>query len=307
MRTGVFNEVYRQMKNNSDVYFLTGDLGFNNLEHIERDFKDRFINVGIAEQNMIGIAAGLALSGKKVYCYSIIPFLVMRPFEQIRNDLCYHNLDVTLLGAGAGMSYGILSSTHFALIDLAILRTLPNMSIFSPADELEAVLGTKYLGNHKGPAYVRIGQRIEPTVYKKTYEFKFGKGKVLARGDKNGIVIFSTGPVTSQVVEACELLKIKNGIKATHINIHSIKPLDKQLITKSCKGAKSVFTVEEHSKIGGLGGAVVEVLAGTDHLPKITIIGTEDKFIKDVGSQAYLRKIMKLDALGIYSRIKKQL
>ena len=307
MRTGVLNEVYEQMKNDENIYFIIGDLGFASVEMIQKDFPDRFINAGIAEQNMIGMAAGLALSGKKVYCYSIIPFLIMRCFEQIRNDLCYHNLNVVLLGAGAGMSYGILSSTHFALIDLAITRTLPNFSVFSPADEQEAILGTKSFKNHQGPGYIRIGQRVEPVIYPEPYNFKLGQGHVLQEGDKNGVVVFSTGPITHEVVLASSLLEKQTGQKMTIIDIHTIKPLDKKLIIERSKKAQAIFTVEEHSKIGGLGSAVAETLAGTDSLSKLTIIGTKDEFIKDVGSQQYLRKIKQLDALGILKRIRKQL
>jgi len=131
MRAAILKEVYNQMKQNKDTYFLTGDLGFHSLEEIEREFRERFINAGVAEQNMIGIAAGLALSGKKVFVYSIIPFLLMRCFEQIRDDICFHDLNITLLGIGAGLAYGVLGGTHFALEDVAILRSLPNIGIFS--------------------------------------------------------------------------------------------------------------------------------------------------------------------------------
>ena len=307
MRTGVLNEVHEQMKNDENIYFIIGDLGFASVEMIENDFPERFINAGIAEQNMIGMAAGLALSGKKVYCYSIIPFLIMRCFEQIRNDLCYHNLDVVLLGAGAGMSYGILSSTHFALIDVAITRTLPNFSIFSPADEQEAILGTRSFKDHKGPGYIRIGQRVEPVVYSEPYDFKFGQGHVLQEGDSSGVVIFSSGPITHEVVLANSLLEKELGQKATIIDIHTIKPLDRKLVLERSKGAQAIFTVEEHSQIGGLGGAIAETLAGTKDLSKLTIIGTDDEFIKEVGSQQYLRKVKRLDAPGIVTRIKEQL
>jgi transketolase len=306
MRTGILNEVYEQMKQDENIYFMIGDLGFASVEMIEEDFPGRFINAGIAEQNMIGMAAGLALSGKKVYCYSIIPFLIMRCFEQIRNDLCYHNLDVTLLGAGAGMSYGILSSTHFALIDLAITRTLPNFSVFSPADEQEAVLGTKSLKNHHGPAYIRIGQRVEPVIYPQPYDFKLGQGHVLQEGDKDGIVIFGTGPIIHEVILANNLLEDKYEQKVTIIDIHTIKPLDKELILQRSKNAQEIFTVEEHSRIGGLGSSVAETLSESSDLSKLTMIGTDDEFIKEVGSQKYLRKVKGLDAEGILKIIRKQ-
>src|SRR3989338_11081770 len=131
MRSGIIKEIHNLMRKDENIYFLTGDLGYNVIEEIQKEFPKRFINMGVAEQNMMGVAAGLALSGKKVFVYSIIPFVTMRCYEQVRNDICYHNLDITILGVGAGLSYGILSSTHFALEDIALFRPLPNMAIFS--------------------------------------------------------------------------------------------------------------------------------------------------------------------------------
>ena len=290
------------MRENKNIYFLTGDLGFNAIEEIEKDFPERFIDVGIAEQNMIGIAAGLALQGKKVYIYSIVPFVTMRCFEQIRNDICYHNLDVTILGIGAGMSYGILSSTHFALEDVAILRSLPNMNIFSPADEIEAVLGTKFMKNYHHPMYLRVGKREEPIVYDKPYDFKFGKGVVLKKGKDT--TIFASGPIISEVLGAVKTLK---NIDAGVVDIHTIKPIDKELIIKESRGKKTVFTVEEHGVIGGLGSAVSEIIS--EYLPgtRVIRIGTPDKFVKEVGSQAYLRKIYGIDEEGLIATIKSKI
>lgn len=300
MRTAILKEVQQIMRKNQQTYFLTGDLGYNSLEEIEKEFPTRFINVGVAEQNMIGIASGLALSGKKVYIYSIIPFLLMRCYEQIRNDVCYHDLDVTLLGIGAGLTYGILSSTHFALEDIAILRPLPNMNIFSPADETEAVLGIKAFATYKHPLYIRIGARQEPTVYSQSYEFEIGKGVVLQRG--NDLVIYTSGTIIPEVKKAAELLD-KNGLKATIVNIHTIKPLDEGLISKKAKDKKLAVVVEEHGIIGGLGSAVCEVLSSKNPEVKIIRIGVEDKVIKKVGTRDYLRKNLKLDFMGIQRKI----
>ena len=246
---------------------------------MEKEFPTRFINVGVAEQNMIGIASGLAMSGKKVYIYSIIPFLLMRCYEQIRNDVCYHDLDVTLLGIGAGLTYGILSSTHFALEDIAILRPLPNMNIFSPVDEIEAVLGMRYLSKFQHPVYIRIGGREEPKIHKKPYNFKFSKGVVLREG--KDVVIFVTGTIADEVFKAAELLKKKN-IYPKIVNIHTIKPIDKNIIIESAKQAKIIFVVEEHGIVGGLGSAVSELVS--EFVPNVRLvrIGTEDKVIKTI-------------------------
>src|SRR3989344_1364145 len=224
MRSGIIKTIHELMREDENIYFLTGDLGYNVLEEMQKEFPKRVINMGVAEQNMMGVATGLALSGKKVYVYSIIPFVTMRCYEQVRNDICYNNADVTILGVGSGLSYGILSATHFALEDIAIMRALPSMVVFSPADETEAVLGVKELYKQKKPAYIRIGKKEEPKIYNSSYDLKIGKGNILVEG--SDIVIFSTGTIMSEVLKAVEILREKD-IKASVINIHTIKPLDK--------------------------------------------------------------------------------
>lgn len=302
MRNAIIDEVYGIMKKNKDSYFLTGDLGYNTLEKIEKDFPGRFINVGIAEQNMIGIASGLALSGKKVFVYSIIPFLIMRCFEQIRNDVCYHDLDVTLLGSGSGLTYGILGSTHFALEDLAILRSLPNMTIFSPADEMDARLGIKFSENFHHPLYVRIGLREEAKIHQHPYNFKFGKGVVVQKG--KDLVFFVTGTLMEEAIKASKIIEEEKGLTSTIIDIHTIKPLDKELILKEIQGKKIVITVEEHGKIGGLGSAISEILSADKKTARLIMIGTEDMFIQTIGTRSYLRKNLQFDSRGIANRIK---
>ncbi|MCX6732306.1 MAG: 1-deoxy-D-xylulose-5-phosphate synthase [Candidatus Roizmanbacteria bacterium] len=301
MRDGIISEIYNTMERNKNVYLLTGDLGYNTLEKIEKDFPDRFIDVGVAEQNMIGIASGLALSGKKVYIYSIIPFLIMRCYEQIRNDICYHDLDITLVGIGAGLAYGILSNTHFALEDIAILRPLPNMTIFSPADEVEAIEGMKYLSSHPHPTYVRVGLRKEAVVSPQNYIFHFGKASLMQKGVD--VCIFTTGSITDEVIRASKLLTLNKKITPTIINLHTIKPLDKNTILKEALKASIIFTIEEHGKIGGLGSAISDIISESAHPIRVIKIGTTDVTSKIVGTRAYLRKILGLDAEGIYKTI----
>lgn len=302
MRAIILEEIYFQMKENKDIYFLTGDLGFHSVEHIERDFPKRFINAGIAEQNMIGMAAGLALQGKKVYVYSIIPFVTMRCYEQIRNDVCYHNLDVTLLGAGAGLTYGILSSTHFALEDIAILRPLPHMSIFSPADDREAQEGMKYFSTRSGPLYIRIGGRKEKPLYtNESYRFIFGKGFKMASG--TDIAIFSTGPITRELTDTIRFLKERKNMTATVVVIHTIKPIDQDIIMQESIGKKMIFSLEEHFTEGGLGSGIAEVISEHLHNVKLVRLGMKCEFVKEIGTQTYIRKQHKLDSEGIYSQI----
>jgi len=305
MRTAIIDGVYEIMKKNKNSYFLTGDLGYNTLEKIEKDFGNRFINIGVAEQNMIGIASGLALTGKKVFCYSIIPFLTMRCFEQIRNDICYHDLDVTLLGSGSGLTYGILGSTHFALEDLAILRPLPNMTIFSPADEIDAQLGVRASKNFHHPLYIRIDLREKAKIHKHLYDFKFGKGVVIQKG--KDLVFFVTGTLMEEVIKATKIIKEEKGLTSTIIDIHTIKPLDKELILKEVQGKKIAITVEEHGKIGGLGSAVTETLSESRKLVRVIRIGTIDKFVKVIGTRSYLRKQLGLDTEGIVKKVRQEL
>ena len=304
MRSGIIKTIHELMRKDENIYFLTGDLGYHVLEDMQAEFPKRVINMGVAEQNMMSVAAGLALSGKKVYVYSIIPFATMRCFEQIRNDVCYNNADVTILGVGSGLSYGILSATHFALEDIAIIRALPNISIFSPADEIEAVLGVKELYKQRKPAYIRIGKKEEPKIYDRAYDLKIGKGNLLLEG--SDITLFSTGTIMSEVLNAAEILRGKK-IKATIVNIHTIKPLDKNLVIQESRFKKHVFVVEEHGKIGGLGSAIAEAVCDEEDFPQLTLIGTEDRFIKNIGSQDYLRRVTGLSSDKIASTIIKKL
>lgn len=304
MREGVLKAVHNYMAEHKNSYFLVGDLGYHAVEEIERDFPNRFLDVGIAEQNMIGIAAGLALDGNRVFVYSIIPFLTMRCYEQIRNDLCYHNLDVVLIGAGAGLDYGILGPTHFALEDIGIMRILPKMTVFSPADETEAVLGIEALSTHHGPIYVRTGGRKEPVIFEKPYEFEFGAGIRVKAGKR--VVIISTGTIISEVLTAAEVLNTE-GIETGIINCHTISPFDSELVREIAQQAELVVSIEEHFVSGGLGSAVAEVIAregGAKHL----LIGVDNKeFVHDIGSRSYLRKKLGLTADSIVKKIKERI
>ena len=300
MRTQVIDKIYEIMKADKNVYFLTGDLGYHVLEKIESDFPDRFINCGIAEANMMGVAAGLALSGKKVFVYSIIPFLTMRPFEQIRNDICYHNLDIKLLGVGSGLAYGVLAATHFALEDVGILGNLPNMAIFNPADGVEAQNLIEEAYRHVGPVYFRIGKKEEPKVYDK-YDFEFGKGVKMTKG--HNIAIFTTGTLLENALSTDKLLRDEHDISAEIVHFPVLKPIDKNTILSAAKDKKAVFVIDEHYVHGSLGSFVSEVLAGHGKMPKVTVLGVPQEFVKKIGSQDYLRKYFGLDPEGIVKKI----
>ncbi len=305
MRTAVIEKIHELMSKHDNIYFLTADLGYSVLEGLEKSFPKRFLNIGVAEQNMIGIAAGLALNGKVAYVYSIIPFVTLRCLEQIRDDICYHNLNVNIIGVGTGLSYGILGSTHFALEDIGIMRSLPNMTVISPTDAIEASLTIEASYSYPKPTYIRIGKKEEPQVHFKKYNYKIGKGVVLNKG--KDIVIFTTGTIASNAIEAAKILKVERNISSTIVVIHTLKPVDVNLVYRLIKNKKAVFTVEEHSVIGGLGTVISELIVQAKKPPKLKKIGTADGFVKHIGSQTYLRGKLGLSPDAIVRTILKTL
>lgn len=291
-----------QMEKDENIFFLTGDLGFNALEPIQNAYPDRFINVGIAEQNMIGVAAGLALTGKKVIAYTIASFLSLRGYEQIRNDVCYHNLDVKLFGPGGGFNYATHGITHHTIEDISIMRTLPNMKVFCPAYAWEAAGATAEALSCKGPTFMRLGLSPKEDYSEKNWKFAIGKGYEIKKG--KDIVLISTGNLLDIALNTAELIENKTKFTVSVISMPTVKPLDSSIIKMKAKDAKGIFTIEEHSVIGGLGSAIGEVLIQMDKPPKIfKSFGIPDKFIKDVGNRPYLLKVVGLDALSMSRKI----
>ena len=288
MRAAFIKTLEKLSQSESSIFLLSADLGFKLFDSFRKKYAHRFLNVGIAEPNMIGISAGLALSGKNVYCYSMIPFLIMRCFEQIRLDLCYHNLNVKLVGVGSGLTYGLEGITHHAIEDIAAMRSIPNMSIIAPGDpfEVEAVINASL--KYKGPMFIRLGRTGEPLVYSSLPNFKIGKGIVVF--DKgNDICILATGTMLYKAKITAELL-LKNGLGVTLISLHTIKPLDRALINDCAKKYRSIFSIEEHSIIGGLGSAVAEVLSEVRYDGLFRRIGLPNEFNKYVGRTEFLQQ-----------------
>ncbi len=289
------------MKRNPSIYFLTADLGFNALEPIEKAFPKRFINVGISEQHLIGMAAGLALEGKKVVAYSIASFATMRPYEMIRDDVCYHDLDVTIVGVGGGFNYGAAGVTHHTIEDIAIMRALPGMRVVAPGYSWEAREATKELMRKKGPFYLRLGKSPGVAYEKKNFSFALGKGFVVREG--KDIVLISTGNILDCALESAKLLE-ETGHSVSVVSMPSVKPLDSELIRRIQKNAKGVFTIEEHSTSGGLGTAVKEMLWDLESKVKFHAFGfPADTFIRDVGSRDYLLEKAGLSAQAIAQKI----
>ena len=302
MRLAFVRALINSRKKNENIHLLTGDLGFQVFEEFTAKFPQSLTNAGVAEANMVGMAAGMAHLGYKVICYSIVPFLTFRAFEQIRNDVCYHNLDVNIVGVGGGYSYSLNGVSHTSIEDISVMRSLPNMTVVCPGDPLESYMATKQMLESSGPTYLRLGKRGEANLmYEKIGHFQIGKSIEVTKG-KN-LVIFSTGNMLETTLNVIEGLE-KEGVVATHVHIHTIKPLDKEELRKVIKGHSKLVTIEEHSVIGGLGSAIAELNSTCEGCQKKQlIIGIEDKYINTGGSQIALRKLVGLDTKTIIRKI----
>lgn len=269
---------------NENIFLLTGDLG-KFFGDFQKKYPERFIDVGVAEANMVSLAAGLAKSGKNVYCYSIIPFLIMRAFEQVRIDICYHNLNVKLFGAGGGLAYGFEGVTHYALEDIALMRSLPNMTVVAPGDKQEAVALARESVNFQGPLYLRFGRDDVPRVHKTLDNFKIGQGIVIGEGVD--INLIATGTILYLAQVAREIL-LKENISVGLISLPTIKPLDEELLQNLAENSRAIFTLEEHSLIGGLGSAVADFLMNLGYQGLFRKIALPDEFPSVIGEPNYL-------------------
>lgn len=240
----------------------------------KKAFPDRFYDCGIAEQNMIGIAAGIAATGKKVVVSSFAMFAAGRAFEQIRNSVAYPNLNVIIGATHAGISVGEDGATHQCCEDIALMRSIPGMTVINPADETEAIKAVKAAFELNGPVYMRFGRLAVPVIFDQDYDFKIGKGVELREG--NDVTIIATGLMVNEALQAHDMLK-EQGINARVINIATIKPLDEEIIIKAAKETGAIVTAEEHSVIGGLGSAVAEVVCENCPVPVVKL-GVYDEF-----------------------------
>ena len=301
MRQAFYNKLEQIAVKDKDVYILTANLGFKFFDNIRKNCPDQFIDVGVAEANMIGISSGLALSGKNVYCYSIIPFLTMRAYEQIRIDVAYHNLNVKLVGMGAGFTYGFEGYTHFGIEDMALMRAMPNMHVVVPDTIENAVKVAQLSYAYPFPLYIRLGRAGIKNRVGKDFGLEIGKGIILQEG--KDIAIFAIGNMIEPALQASDILK-SAGISATVINMHTLKPLDVELIKRCASSHKAVFSIEEHSIIGGLGSAISEVLAESSYGGVFRRIGIPETLdSKIIGTADYLWQAYGLNAEGIGKKI----
>lgn len=301
MRDAFIRALTELARTDPRIMLVNGDLGFGVLNDFIRDHPAQYVNAGVAEQNMTAIACGMALEGARSYTYSIANFTTLRCLEQLRNDVCYHNADVTAVSVGGGFSYGQLGMSHFATEDLAILRALPNMTVVAPSDPWQAHELTRQLHARGGPAYLRL-DKDKAGLPEAPGEIVIGKARRVRDG--SDAVIFSTGAILVEALAAADTLAAE-GISVAILDIHTIKPIDAEAIASAARQCGVVVTVEEHNIVGGLGSAVAEVCmdAGAN-VRAFRRIGLRDEFPSVVGDQRYLRRAYGLDAPAIEAAVR---
>ena len=315
MRDTVVRTLIELAKENKNIELLTGDLGFGVLKPYWETLPDQFTNAGIAEQNMTTVAAGMALTGKTVFTYSIGNFPTLRCLEQIRNDCAYHNANVKIICVGGGLVYGSLGMSHHATEDLAVMRALPGMTVMAPGDPTEAAEAVKAIAAHQGTCYLRLGRGGERRIHESLPDFRIGKAvRIERKGTWDGndqpsdrsIAVFSTGAILDAACDACAALE-ESGIRVLQYSFPTVKPIDQETITACAKEAEAVFTVEEHNISGGFGSAVAEVISEIPGSAPLYRIGLNDEYCTKVGSQQYLRNEYGLSAEKIEGYIRQKL
>jgi transketolase len=306
MRDAFVKRLLELARLDSRLFLVTGDLGFGVLDTFEKELPGQYLNVGVAEQNMAAVATGLALEGLIPFTYSIGNFPTLRCLEQLRNDAFYHDANVKVVCIGGGFTYGQLGMSHHATEDLSIMRALPNVTVVVPANDLETVAAVDALVARPGPAYLRIERaadaRLDPGA---AVPFELGKARVLRAG--NDAAILATGGVVSEALMAAEQLA-QRGLSVRVLSMHTLKPLDTAAIVAAARETRALVTVEEHTIIGGLGGAVAETCMDAGVLPRrFTRLGLKDQFSTIVGDQQYLRAAYGMDAATIVGTLGKLL
>lgn len=301
MRNAYIKALYELAKDNKNILSLVADNGAVVFDQFRAEFPDRFINFGISEANMISVAAGLASSGKIPFAYTIAVFLTARAYEQVRNDVCLQRQNVKLVGVGGGFTYSTLGPTHHATEDLAIMRVLPDMTIMVPASPLEARKITFAAAAINGPVYIRLEATKEPEIYDTDYDFQVGRGVTLIEGIN--VTLIATGSIVHDAFQAVRQLSLQ-GVSVRLINMHTIKPIDQEIIIKAAEETGRIITLEEHSVIGGLGSSVAEVLMERGY-GKIQFarMGLQNCFVKGYGKRVDLKQAHELSIEDIKRKI----
>lgn len=289
MRNAFSEALYKAAKANPDIYIVVADISpAGSMNAFREEYPNRFINVGVAEQSMIGICAGLALKGKRPFAYTIATFTLYRPFEMVRDDLCYQNIPVTIVGMGAGIVYSTLGGTHHTQEDIAIAGALPNMQILAPCDPAETRLATEHCAQQTaGPLYLRLGKAGEPTLTDKTNDpFVFGRPRWLRRGTDTAILAY--GPLMARALQVADALSEK-GQSVSVVNVHTLKPLDRQTIAEILTTHRQVVVMEEHAPQGGLASHTKQIAWDSQATCRLHTFTLKDEFIHCYGSHDDLR------------------
>jgi transketolase len=302
MRNAFADELTKLGAEDSRVVMLSGDIGNRLFDKFKDKHPSRFFNCGVAEANMMGVAAGMAMNGLRPVAYTITPFVTTRCLEQIRTDVCYHEAPVTIVAVGAGLAYSGLGPTHHACEDISFLRSIPNMVVICPGDAFEVRGALRAAMQQDRPVYIRMGKKGEPVVHKGPIK-DFAIGKAITIEEGSDVCLLSTGNMLPEAIEAAHALKGK-GISAEVVSFHTVKPLDEEKLKQAFAHFRLVATLEEHSLIGGFGAAVSEWLVDSDapHR-KFLRFGTPDAFFKKSGEQEYAREVLGLTGHQIAEKI----
>ncbi|MEZ2350272.1 transketolase family protein [Caballeronia sp. RCC_10] len=305
LRDGAVSALGRLTASGQDIIVMVADsTSTSKIGPFMKDYPERVINVGIAEQNMVGMAAGLALGGHIVFTANAAPFLVGRANEQVKNDVCYSGTNVKMLGLNAGVAYGPLASTHHAIDDLSIMSGFGNVQIFAPCDEVEVVQMIDYAASFDGPVYIRLDNAKFPVVHDASYRFVPGRPDVLIEGSR--VAVVAMGSVVGEALDACETMQKESGMSPTLVNLSSLRPLDQDALAAIIERHDAIVTVEEHSLHGGVGATVAVLMARRQINRPLTMLGiTEGEFAK-YGTRKGIRRHYGIDAAGIADAIRAQ-
>lgn len=298
MRTAFIEQLIKEARKNTKIFLLVGDLGFNVVEPFAKEFPDRFINVGICEQNMASIAGGLAMNGYIVYCYSIGNFPTLRCIEQIRNDIVYYKSNVRIVAVGAGYAYGSQGVSHHATEDIGMMRTLPYMTICTPSDPIEAKMITTLSSTYEGPMYIRLGKAGEKIFHTSDIKnYHIGDLLPLFTSPQNKTIVLTGGSIIDVVIDTIKEKTLPYDV----YTIPVVKPINKSQLCQLAEEYDNIIVIEEHQKSAGIGSAIIESLSDSfyegklSHYPKIKRIAINDEFLNVVGNQKYLRELSNLN------------
>jgi len=302
MRNAFINTILEACTQRDDIFIISGDAGLGVFDTFKVEHPDRFLNLGAAEQNMISFAAGMAMTGYKVLVYNIIPFVLYRCYEQVRNDICYQDLPIILAGIGSGLTYSPQGMTHYSVEDLSIARTLPNLTVLSPIDPVEARLAADYALSTAAPLYVRLAKRGEPDIHT-AQQFDICQPQLLVKGDAD-VTLLCHGSIAEEVLRASQILA-GEGIHPRVFSIPMVQPLNREALLDSLQGVRAVVTVEEHYHSCGFGAALREILMDSPLSCSLTTLGVPSRFIHEVHDTAGMRKLFRIDADSIATTVRK--